>query len=410
MPPRKSTSRTSSAARQQQVILSVLAFAALVVVYFGLNVVFPAIFPSDPTVIPPVTSGPATLTPASQGQPPTRAAQPALPAWLTLYLTNPNPPDDIENGIDRFILPLLENARQSIDVVSFDVNLPSVVNALIAAHQRGVQVRVIYDGEEGDAEVDNDFVGLFNGVEALHEAGVPMVDGGRSNGLMHNKIILIDGKTLVMGSWNVSYNDTFRNNNNVLVITAPEIIANYQAKFDEGFVDGRFGTQALVGPPNPTMTLDGVAVENYFSPEDEVMEKLVAYVLAAKKSVHFYAFTYTHADLSTAMITQFNNGLDVQGVIENRGASQGALVPLYCAKVPVKTDGNKYTMHHKVIVLDGETVITGSYNFTKSADNANDDNILVIHSPALAQLYEEEYQRMLAIAQDPDPAKMECTK
>jgi phosphatidylserine/phosphatidylglycerophosphate/cardiolipin synthase-like enzyme len=85
-------------------------------------------------------------------------------------------------------------------------------------------------------------------------------------------------------------------------------------------------------------------------------------------------------------------------------------VPLYCAKVPVKTDGNKYTMHHKVIVLDGETVITGSYNFTKSADNANDDNILVIHSPALAQLYEEEYQRMLAIAQDPDPAKMECTK
>jgi phosphatidylserine/phosphatidylglycerophosphate/cardiolipin synthase-like enzyme len=408
MPPRKSTSRASSSARQQQVILSVLAFAALVVVYFGLNVVLPAISPSEPTVAsqPPVTSAPATGAPATQ--PPAASDQAALPGWLTLYFTNPNPPDDINNGIDRFILPLIEGASQTIDVVSFDVNLPSIVKALIAAQKRGVQVRVIYDGENGDAEVDNDFVGQFNGVDALSKADVGMVDGGRSNGLMHNKMIIIDGRTLVMGSWNVSYNDTYRNNNNVLVITAPEIIANYQAKFNEGFEQDLFGTHALVGPPNPKMTIDGVAVENYFSPKDEVMAKLVDYVLAAKKSIHFYAFTYTHADLSGAMISQFQNGLDVQGVIENRGASQGALVPLYCAKVPVKTDGNKYTMHHKVIVIDGEIVITGSFNFTKSADEANDDNILVIHSPALAKLYEEEYQRILAIAEDPDPAKMNC--
>ncbi|MFZ6026887.1 MAG: phospholipase D-like domain-containing protein [Chloroflexota bacterium] len=404
MPPKRKSTRRSSSASTRKQLYSILIFIALVLIYVLFEYVIPSLQPES---VPPTQA--AAVVTAEAGSPVTPAgAADALPYWLTVYFTDPNPPDDLDKGIDRFILPLVEAAEQTIDVVSFDVNLPSVVNALTAAHQRGVQVRVLYDGEEGDAEVDNDFVGLFNGIDALEDANVLLVDGGRSNGLMHNKMIIIDGKTLVMGSWNVSYNDTFRNNNNILLITAAPIIANYQAKFDEGFEEERFGTKALVGPPNPTMNIDGVAVENYFSPEDEVMEKLVAYVQAAKKSIHFYAFTYTHPNLSAAMIAQYENGLDVQGVIENRGASQGALVPLYCANVPVKTDGNKYTMHHKVIVIDGEIVITGSFNFTKSADEANDDNILVFHHPALAGLYEAEYQRMLAVAGEPDAAKMAC--
>jgi len=346
------------------------------------------------------------LAPQTSPTPP--LAQAETPPWLTVYFTNPNPPDDINNGIDRFIVPLIEAATRSVDVASFDINLPSVVNALVQAHRRGVTVRVVYDGKNGDAEVDNDAVGVFNGVETLQKAGIELVDGGRSNGLMHNKIILIDAKTLVMGSWNVSYNDTFHNNNNVLIITATPLIANYQAKFDEMFVEQRFGAKAKVGALKPSLNLEGVAVENYFSPVDEVMEKLVAYVQAAKQSIHFYAFTYTHADLSAAMIARANVGVDVQGIIENRGASQGALVPLFCAQLPVKTDGNKYTMHHKVIIIDGQIVITGSFNFTKSADEANDDNILVIHNAAVAKLYEQEYQRLLALAQSPDPAEISC--
>jgi phosphatidylserine/phosphatidylglycerophosphate/cardiolipin synthase-like enzyme len=94
------------------------------------------------------------------------------------------------------------------------------------------------------------------------------------------------------------------------------------------------------------------------------------------------------------MIARSKAGLDVIGVIENRGASQGALVPLFCAKLPVKVDGNKYTMHHKVIILDGNTVVTGSFNFTQSADKENDDNLIVIHSAAVAAAYEQEFQKI----------------
>src|SRR5215813_13417351 len=150
------------------------------------------------------------------------------------------------------------------------------------------------------------------------------------------------------------------------------------------------------------MTLDDVQVENYFSPPDNVMDKIIAQVNLAQKSVRFMIFTYTDQGLSAAMIQKAKAGVTVEGVIENRGASQGALVPLFCAKLPVKTDGNKYTLHHKVIIIDDSTVITGSFNFTKSADDSNDDNIIIIHSPPIAALYNQEFGRVYGIAQTPD--------
>jgi phosphatidylserine/phosphatidylglycerophosphate/cardiolipin synthase-like enzyme len=337
----------------------------------------------------------------------------AAPNWLTVYFTNPNPPDELGTGVDQYVQPAIDGATKSIDVTSFDLNLPSLVNSLAAASKRGVKVRVVYDGTNGSLDLDGNAATddqPFNALKILKAAKVSLVDGGRSNGLMHDKMIIIDQKILFMGSWNLSYNDTYRNNNNLLKITDSRLIANYQAKFNELFADKRFGTQAEVKVPNPSLSVDGVRVENYFSPEDEVMAKLVKYVQGAKKSIHFMIFTYTADDLAQAMIDQDIAGLDVQGVIENRGASQGALPSLFCAKLPVRTDGNKYTMHHKVIIVDGTTVITGSFNFTKAADTANDDNVLIIHSPAVAALYEQEYQRMMGAGKSPQASEVKCGK
>ncbi len=346
----------------------------------------------------------ATLQPPAGGQ-----ASGELPAWLQVYFTNPNNNDP--NTVDKAVVPVITAASQTIDLTSFDLNLPSVVNALVEASQRGVKVRVVVDEENGTQKLDASDAPDgkdFDALKVLDQAGIPVVNGGRSNGLMHNKMIIVDGKTLFMGSWNMSYNDTYRNNNNLLEITDPTLIANYQAKFNELFVQKRFGTKAQVRAQTPSAALGGVQVENYFSPLDGVMAKLVSYVQAAQKSIHFMAFTYTHADLANAMIERATAGVDVEGVIENRGASQGAFVPLFCAQLPVRLDGNKYTMHHKVIVIDGQVVITGSFNFTKSADEANDDNVLVIHSPAVASIYEQEFQRVYGIGKAAQPGDVAC--
>lgn len=350
----------------------------------------------------------------------TQIPTPALPTptsgasnttWLKIYFTNPNPPDQVGQGIDNYVVAAIANAQQTIDVTSFDLNLPSFVNAIVAAKQRGVQVRVVYDGKNGNHTLDANQSPTgqdFDAVSVMQGAGIQLVDDGRSNGLMHDKIIIIDGKILFMGSWNMAYNDTYRNNNNLLEITDPTLIANYQAKFNELFVDKRFGTHAEVGAQIPQFAIQGVEVQNYFSPVDHVMDKLVALINGAQKSIRFMAFTYTDQDLANAMIARFNAGVDVAGVIENRGASQGSLVSLACAKVPVKVDGNKYTMHHKVIIIDNRIVITGSYNFTVSADTANDDNVIVIYDPSVAQQYLDEFNRVNSIAKDPNPTTITC--
>jgi phosphatidylserine/phosphatidylglycerophosphate/cardiolipin synthase-like enzyme len=362
---------------------------------------------------PTSTSG-AGLPTATQAAPPVAGtASPAarIPSWVRVFFTVTDPPDQLDRGIDRQVIREIERASQAIDLASFDLNLPSVVNALVAASQRGVRVRVIVDGEQGNLTLEPSAANgnqSIDTLQVLKDAKIPLVDGGRTNGLMHNKFILIDGKVLFMGSWNVSYNDTFRNDNNLLRITAPELIANYQAKFNEGFEQDRFGAQAELGALQTDLVVGGVRVENYFSPPDEGMIKLVNYVRSARQSIRFMAFTYTYPELAQAMIARHKKGVKVEGVFESRGASQGALASLHCAKVPVKVDGNKYTMHHKAVIIDDRTVITGSFNFTATADKANDDNLLVIHDPALAALFLQEYARVASMATPPNPAEITC--
>ncbi|HEY7092574.1 MAG TPA: phospholipase D-like domain-containing protein [Ktedonobacterales bacterium] len=326
-----------------------------------------------------------------------------MPSWLSVYFSDPNPPDQVNNGIDRFVTPVLKDAKKTIDVTSFDLNLPSVVNALVDAKKRGVAVRVVTDETNGTQTLkasDSPSGEQEDTLKTFSNAGIPVVDGGRSNGLMHNKIIIVDGATLFMGSWNMSYNDTFRNDNNLLKITDKTLIANYQAKFNELFVDKRFGTKAKVGAQTQQLTIDGTPVANYFSPVDEVVDKLVAQMNGAQHSIKFMMFTFTQKDITNAMIARSKAGVQVEGVIENRGASQGSAPVFYCAHVPAKLDGNKYTMHHKVVIIDDKTVITGSFNFTQTADDANDDNVLIINSPAVATLYNQEFDKVYGQAKD----------
>ncbi len=375
-----------------------------VVSFFGLTASYPAVLAASPTRTPAPTV--PAMTPIPLNTP-----------WLKVYFTNPDVTADTRATIDKtvasVVLPVLNAAKTSIDVASFDFNLPEVVTALVNAKKRGVTVRVVLDAVNGTHILKaGDASGLsanFTAIQPLQDAGITVVNGGRSNGLMHNKMIIVDGSTLFMGSWNMSYNDSFRNNNNLLQITSQKLIANYQAKFNELFVNKKFGTKAVVKALNPQLTLDGTAVENYFSPPDKVMDKIIAQVNGAKKSIKFMAFTYTHSGLANAMIARANAGVQVQGVIENRGASQGAMVPLFCAGLPIKTDGNKYTMHHKVIIIDDQTVITGSFNFTQTADTANDDNILVIHNASVAALYNQEFARVYGAGVTPAKTDITCS-
>jgi phosphatidylserine/phosphatidylglycerophosphate/cardiolipin synthase-like enzyme len=219
---------------------------------------------------------------------------------------------------------------------------------------------------------------------------------------MHDKIVIVDGAVVWAGSWNLTENDTFRNNNNMLRLASRRLAADYTREFERMFA-GSFGGGKIAEAPDPPVRIGAARVEALFSPQDGVADRLLGRLRAAKRSVHFMAFSYTADPIVDAMIAQSRAGLLVRGVVETQNAtgSRAAYPRLRAAGVDVLLDGNCYIMHHKVIVIDERTVITGSYNFTASAERDNDENLVIVDDPALARAYIDEFERVYAQAQTP---------
>ncbi len=317
--------------------------------------------------------------------------------WIRVYFTSPRYPDDDayhRGGVDEQLVAAIEQAQSSVDVAAYDLDLQSVAGALIAAHARGVPVRLVTESDNAEEEA----------VLALRDAGIPVVEDRRESGLMHDKFVVIDRQWVWSGSWNLTTNCTYRNNNNAVLIASAALAENYAAEFEEMFA-GEFGPTSPAETPNPRITItfqtaDGqmheVAVENYFSPEDGVAAHILAEIARAQSRIRFMAFSFTSDEIADALIARARAGVTVQGVIEERNAESeyGQYTRLRDAGIDVRLDGNPYIMHHKVIVVDDATVILGSYNFTANAENANDENLLIIRDPEVAAHFMVEFGRV----------------
>jgi phosphatidylserine/phosphatidylglycerophosphate/cardiolipin synthase-like enzyme len=188
----------------------------------------------------------------------------------------------------------------------------------------------------------------------------------------------------------------------MLRFASPEIAADYTHEFEQ-LSSGRFGTSKTSGTPYLRVRVGDTNVEVYFSPEDGVAKYVLQRLATAKKNIHFMTFSYTADPISDAMIAKLKAGLVVRGVFErqNAGGSGADFGRLKQGGVDVLEDGNCYILHHKVIVIDERTVITGSYNFTGSAEHDNDENLVIVDDPNLARAYLDEFERVYTQAQAP---------
>ena len=331
-----------------------------------------------------VSTQPVILSPL-----PTVTVQPE--GEIEVYFTEPTNPAaaDFRGGPDAALAAAIDAARSSVDVAIYKLDLWSIRDALIGAHRRGVQVRVVAESDNlGEREM-----------QQLIAAGIPVVDDRRA-GRMHNKFVVIDGYEVWSGSMNFTVNGAYRNNNDLIRLRSTRLAENYQTEFDEMFTAGLFGEAVGFDTPYPSLSLNGVRVENYFSPDDGVAARIVALIGKAQESVVFAAFSFASDAIAEAMIAQARRGVVVSGVFEEeqyRSNQGGEFDGLRSAGLDVRLDGNVYNMHHKFIVIDGQVVITGSYNFSRSAEERNDENVLVIYDPAIAAQYLDEFERLMAI-------------
>lgn len=324
--------------------------------------------------------------------------------WWQVYFSDPvslNNPNNLSGTIPEKLIELINSAERSIHVAAFEFDLTPVAEALIAAHERGVEVHWVTDDEFGMGADRDAGHGQF---AMLQEAGIEVRDDGRS-ALMHNKFIIFDGRTVWTGSTNLTRNGSFRNNNNVVVIRSPRLAGMYAREFDEMWEGEQFGPRSPSTLDDQSTRLNGTPVQVIFAPEDDALDQLIPLVANAQESIRFMAFSFTHAELGAAVRERMEAGVDVQGIFELRGSQTefSQLRPLYCVnRITMRQDGNPGTFHHKVIVIDSKTVITGSLNFSNNANNSNDENVLVITNPTIAAHYLQEFDRRWAEAFDPN--------
>ncbi len=323
----------------------------------------------------------------------------AQKGFWQLYFTNPSGSRDASTyrgGIDELLAASIAAARQTIDIAAYEFNLPTLTRAVLDAHARGVQVRIVTDLQDG-LEDDN------TTLNQLVDAGIRVIADGRS-ALMHNKFVIIDRTLVWTGSWNYTINDTYRNNNNAVVMRSRNAVANYQAEFDEMFVSGQFGPRSPENTPNITFNQDGTPIEVYFAPETNVIPVLTREIAAARRSIRFMTFSFTIDELGAALIDRHDSRVDVRGIFETVGSETqySELTPLFCAGVQARQDGSAFVLHHKVFVIDERTVITGSFNFSVSATESNDENLLIIRDADFAAQYLAEFERRWVQARIPD--------
>ena len=321
--------------------------------------------------------------------------------WYQLYFTSPQYPDNAANhrgGLDEKLVALIDRAQRSVDLADYDFDLATVTDALVRAQARGVRVRMVTDSDTV-ANKDSAIQAAFT---ELKGAGIPIVEDNR-RAIMHHKFTVVDGRWLSTGSWNYTDGDTYRLNNNMIVIDSPELAANYSNEFAKMFERKQFGPTKDKSLPNPTVTLNGTRIETCFSAQIRCADRIVATIATSRSSIRFLAFSFTSDPIAQAMLDRHANGVALAGVFETTGSNTtfSEYNKLKEQGAEVYTDGNPYVMHHKVIIIDERVVIFGSFNFSDNANTSNDENLLIIENPEIARAFLAEYERIVAVAKDP---------
>ena len=309
--------------------------------------------------------------------------------WFELYFTNPTSPLSLQGtgGVDGPLVAAIDAARLSIEVAAYSLSLNSIRNALIRAHDRGVTVRVVMETDNMDR----------SDPQRLIEAGIPIL-GDNQDGLMHNKFMVIDKSEVWMGSMNYTDSGAYDDNNTLMLIHSPKIVEDYAREFEEMFIDGKFGSDVVPETPNPTVTIDGTRIDIFFSPDDGVLAALVPLLAGAQKSIYFLAYSFTSNQLGDIVRQQAEAGVNVAGVMDDEQirSNQGTeFDPFRQADLDVRRDGIEGLMHHKLFIVDEKIVAFGSYNFSQSAEERNDENLIIIYNPEIAEQFMFEFQRVL---------------
>ncbi len=311
---------------------------------------------------------------------------------ITLYEL----PRDADN-YKQEILDLINNAQSKVyvAVAFFQEDNPgspgTISKALVDAHNRGVDVKVIIDNSSKNKEV----------YDYLKSNGVPIINDSTVNDathIMHDKFMIVDDNKILVSTVNFIPDDFTKNNNTAIYIESKTVAYFYEQEFlhmwNNG--DGRFGIQKTDDHSFIAFTTYSgrtIIFEGYFTPQSygvkgRVPEVVAGYVNRTSSCIYFASYIFTTSYYVTPIydgIVKANaRGITVRGVFDeglNVDVPGRRLYWFIDNNVPVAIDNHPYKMHAKLFAIDNGTAIIGSWNPTKTASINHDENILVIRDP-----------------------------
>ncbi|MBI2041308.1 MAG: DUF1669 domain-containing protein [DPANN group archaeon] len=256
---------------------------------------------------------------------------------------------------------------QSMDCALYDLTLSNVKDALKEKYYRLV--------------VDKDYEKYVKGMNYKTNRG--------ASGLMHNKFCVFDNKTIISGSFNPTTKQNTIDNNNIIIISSKYLAENYNAEFIE-----LWSSRFAEGEPvkHQRINYNGELIENYFCPDDDCTSHLIETLQNAESEIKFLVYAFTEDKIGDVLLNKIKENVSVRGVFDkSQSYSQYSEFARLNGSADVRVENSKGLLHHKVFIIDRKIVITGSFNPTLSANTKNDENLLIIHSPTIAEKYLEEF-------------------
>lgn len=299
-------------------------------------------------------------------------------------------------ALDDTIKKFIDQSLSTLDIAVWDNGSTVITGAINDAYSRGVQVRYITSSNA----LNSSLSGLNSNIPVLERSS------GLSSNVMHNKFIIVDEQQILTGSMNFGNGSIFDDYNNIVILEDPGLATTYTLEFEEMW--GGSGSQpnltnSKFGPDKTNNTLHsfnigGSIVESYFSPTDNTTSEIVNAINSADFELDIAMFTFINNDIGDAVIAAKNRGVYVRCIIENVNYLGSEYNGLVSAGIAVLSHASvQYDFHHKYCIIDAQhpgsdpQVVTGSHNWTNSAEQEYDENTLILHDHTLAQQFTEEF-------------------
>lgn len=315
---------------------------------------------------------------------------------LSLYFTNPNlfhdAPDSCRTALAKELLESINDAKCSIDFAIYGVEGQSkIINALKKAQDRGVKVRWVTDV---DSKGVPSYPNTKNAMQILPNFKSDSVQN--TSDIMHNKFFIIDGKTLITGSANLSNTDMGGLNSNVFVkIKSPELCAVFEREFEQMYQGKFHKSKDIIGNKYGIKLANDNIISICFSPKDRAISNaLIPLINGAGDYIYIPIFFLTDKNMTDALIAAKKRGVDVRVLLDAVAAenSYSKHKELRAVGIPVKVENWAGKMHQKSMVIDDKAVVIGSMNFSKSGENFNDENCVIVqNAPKLAKKYKQHF-------------------